>query len=700
MTKGLLRLVVLAGLLLPWVGTAHAQGWIQVCVDCPKYAISLTDRSLRLDGADHPHVAYGGDHLYYAWHDGTTWRYETADNAPAVGARAALGLDASNNPHIAYYDQPQDAIKYAHRDGGGWHVETLEVDIDNDAPQISLAVDSLGEVHIAFDGDRAPGYGLQYGRRGPTGWTSEYITNPGLQIVGLSLALDGDDAPQIGFAVDETLKLGHAYREDDGWHTVYADTGLGRPYDVSFALDAQGRPMAAMNRGDALLYGWNDGAGWLFEVAANAAADGLSLALDGDGRPWVSHHDRGSGQLLVSHKEGAGWQTEVALAGDDPFWVSDTSLALDGSGLPRVVTNRRTSVEYVHKDGGLWLSEAVEPTASVGRYNALAIDSNGYAHVAYYDGSLGRIKYARNDAMGWHLETLPIEEGHNAFGRISLALDGSDRPHVVYSEYDPASSIYHLRYVYWNGLAWQAETIADDWAWYVSLALSEGGEPHVSYYVGYPDHDIKYAHRVSNAWAVEVVHGRMDGDGCPSLDVDALGIPHIAYSFDAYSPVPESQIVYGSLGASGWQTETVDAAGGGIVSLELDGSGAPHIAFSDFISLKYARRQPGGWELEIVDDGQLRVSLALDGAGVPSIAYVQRGPNYDQVLRIARREGSAWQTSSIHTNSSWGDTDLSLDLDASGRGAISFHDRDNQDLKVALSYLGGDYLLYVPLVTR
>lgn len=703
MTKVLLRLIVLVGLLVPWAGTAQAGGWIQECVDCPKYAVSLTDRSLRLDAAGHPHMAYGGDHLYYAWHDGTTWHRETADSAPAVGARATLGLDALNRPHIAYYDRPQDAIKYAHRDEAGWHVETIATDVRADPPYISLAVDSQGEVHLAFDGTAwIDGYGLHYARRGPADWTIEYVGNPGLELRGLSLALDGNDVPQIAFIVEEGSKLWHAWREDDGWDYYAADTGLGRPYAVSLALDSQGQAKVALDGGTALWYGWRLGAVWLFETAVPTGADSVSLALDDNGQPWVSHHDRGTGELLVSHKEGTTWQVEVALAAEssDLPTVADTSLALDGHGRPRVVTNRRGSLQYVQKDGGAWVSEVVEHTAAVGRYSDLAVDSEGYVHVAYYDYTGARFKYAQQHATGWHLQTLPCDIERNTFGPVSLALDGNDRPHIVYTEYDVASGTYQVRYLTWDGQDWLAETVADDWAWSVSLALSEGGAPHIGFCVPHPDLDVRYAHREPGGWQVDQVHTRMAGQGYVSLAVDALDVPHIAYSFYDYGPLEGDRgIVYGTLGASGWVTETVYALGGGDVSLALDGSGAPHIAFTSEGDIKYARRQAGSWELETVDAGQLRVSLALDEVGTPSIAYFQRGANYDQLLRFARRVGPEWETSSIHTNSGWEATSSSLGLDAAGRAAISFHDRDNEDLKVAF-YLETDRAIYLPLVTR
>jgi hypothetical protein len=63
---------------LPAPSPVQAQGgWTIECVDCPKQFSNMTDRSLALDLAGHPHIAYGREDLYYAYHDGSVWHYET-----------------------------------------------------------------------------------------------------------------------------------------------------------------------------------------------------------------------------------------------------------------------------------------------------------------------------------------------------------------------------------------------------------------------------------------------------------------------------------------------------------------------------------------------------------------------------------------------------------------------------------------------
>jgi len=116
--------------------------WVIEAVDWREVkSISLlTDRWLRVDAAGNPHIAYGGTSLYYAWHDGVDWQYEIADSAADVGSGASLALDADGNPHIAYHGSGGIGdIKYAHRDGSGWHTENVNL---GGGGYISLVVDT------------------------------------------------------------------------------------------------------------------------------------------------------------------------------------------------------------------------------------------------------------------------------------------------------------------------------------------------------------------------------------------------------------------------------------------------------------------------------------------------------------------------------------------------------------------------------
>ena len=169
--KALFLPLVLAFLLTPLLALqttpAAADGWVIECVDCPRQFRDMTDRSLRLDASGHPHIAYGGDHLYYAWHDGVSWHYETADDSPGVGEYASLAMDENGYPHISYYDDINYDLKYAYQDASGWHIQT--VDSEGDVGwYTSLALDEGGYLHISYF-DRT-NYNLKYTYQDASGW--------------------------------------------------------------------------------------------------------------------------------------------------------------------------------------------------------------------------------------------------------------------------------------------------------------------------------------------------------------------------------------------------------------------------------------------------------------------------------------------------------------------------------------------------
>ncbi|MCD6291548.1 MAG: carboxypeptidase regulatory-like domain-containing protein, partial [Anaerolineae bacterium] len=146
--------LILSGLvILSMAFPVEAQGgWGTECVDCPKNFYNMTDRSLALDGAGHPHIAYGRDHLYHAYHDGTAWHYETVDASPGVGQYTALTLDGSGYPYISYYDSTNGDLKYAYEDGTGWHIETVDSG-GGVGWYTSLVLDGSGYPHISYYND-------------------------------------------------------------------------------------------------------------------------------------------------------------------------------------------------------------------------------------------------------------------------------------------------------------------------------------------------------------------------------------------------------------------------------------------------------------------------------------------------------------------------------------------------------------------
>ncbi len=98
--KSLLAFLVFSFWSTPSTGAADT--WMTETVDGPKYFGVSTPRAIAVDSNNHPHMVYGGDCLYYAYHDGSALHYETIDASPGVGGSASIAVDSNNSIHIGY----------------------------------------------------------------------------------------------------------------------------------------------------------------------------------------------------------------------------------------------------------------------------------------------------------------------------------------------------------------------------------------------------------------------------------------------------------------------------------------------------------------------------------------------------------------------------------------------------------------------
>lgn len=115
--------------------------------------------------------------------------------APHSGASPR---DDANTPHISY--QAWGSLRYARRDAGGWHSETVDT---GNVSFTSLDLGADGSVHIAYVGG-ASGGSPMHARRAPDGWHLEIVDDdaPGF-VTHTTLALDSQGTPHVGFLVQE-----------------------------------------------------------------------------------------------------------------------------------------------------------------------------------------------------------------------------------------------------------------------------------------------------------------------------------------------------------------------------------------------------------------------------------------------------------------------------------------------------------------
>ena len=198
----------------------------------------------------------------------------------------------------------------------------------------------------------------------------------------------------------------------------------------------------------------------------------------------------------------ANWRTETVLPTKSVGMYS--SLALDSNDFPHIsfYDDLTHDLLYAKWTGSAWSTQTVDSTGDVGKWTSIDVDSNNYAHISYFDNTNYQLKYARWTGASWNITNATSSWEGGEY--ISLALDSSDYPHISYCDY----MMGNLKYVNWNGTGWTIETVDSNWASYTSITLDSSFNPHISYYDG-NSNQLRYAAFNGTEWNLKTV----DSDG-------------------------------------------------------------------------------------------------------------------------------------------------------------------------------------------
>jgi len=278
---------------------AAAEKWKTEAADGPKYFSYIYSRAIAVDSSGNPHMAYGEDHLYYAYHDGGSWQYETVDSAGGVGEYAAIAIDSSDHVHISYYDTTNRDLKYATNASGSWVTEVVGISGENKGSP-SIAIDSSDHVHVSYI-NGYPYNDLKHATYASGSWVTEIVDSAGYVSQGSAIVIDSFDHVHISYSDYTHFALKYATGTPGSWVTETVDSAGSVGEYSSIALDSSGHAHI----------GYYDATNWDLKYASYVVPTPDIKANGSDGPVVITR----SQTLSVTDALNAGH-----LAGEDADW--------------------------------------------------------------------------------------------------------------------------------------------------------------------------------------------------------------------------------------------------------------------------------------------------------------------------------------------------------------------------------------------
>jgi len=683
-----------------------AEGWRADRADSQVDIIEPSQHSLRLDADGYACIAYGGDHLYYAHYNGTSWVIQTVDNTWGVGSAAALALDSSGKAHISYYDRVNHRIRYATNESGSWVKMTVATGIQS--PYSDIATDSFGDPKIIYFNEVDTKLYYTYFDSGSQVWLKEVV----------DLAYEVDHNNWFSLAINtgvfpNTVHVSYYWLGSTGdgsinydwrdgsnvWHRDIAVTNCLDPDYTScqigeynsIAIDPITQyPAIAMSVHDPMLaydvgFYYYNGSSYVRELLGEATPTYISLAYDtiGDTRKArISWKEEG---LKHSYRNGADSWSAVETLDANAGAGTSVSLAVRGITAKVLHQNLNTgALIFIDKTRDGWQPPyQVVMGHEVGYSSSIAVDTLGLMHISYYDDTADSLRYLKYSINGGPLTSEQITFT-GTVGRFSiLKLNANNYPTVGY--WDNGD----IKYRKFNGTYWPAPSIADsgvDGALYsdqlFGMDLDSNGYPHFAYYKG---NDLWYTYWTGASWSRNLIVDDTASGSQVSLALGPGNRPSIAYF--------ESGTLYH------WTKNIIDMpiieqiGEGWKVNIAVDDNGKVMVAYLKPMGSILALRSRGSvcngppfytciWNPEEIIDpnGEEEFSFALDNKGRPHVASFAWTTPFQ--LNYITRVGTSWTLQVLYTDNNvvWSP---SIALSPSGMPRISHYDMLNHDLLIA-----------------
>ena len=366
-------------------------------------------------------------------------------------------------------------------------------------------------------------------------------------------------------------------------------------------------------------------------------------------------------------------------------------ITITGSGFSGLAFSNTTDDGINHQ----WAETTMDYSDQAGRWNAVAVDSNGHIHVVQIKDESYQIRHSVNDGTGW-ISGKINDCGSTYCWDIHMVIDDNDHIHLAYTTYTQWDET--LVYMNYDGTSWM-DTVVSNSAHFgpIGIAVDSNNHPHISYALDGSDQcgaGLRISSYDGSSWSYTNVDQGANR-GCES----AIVIDESDHMYIAYQDRSSSKLKIATDKSGSWDSYLVDTGTspsnlypGYMTSMAVDQQGQFHIAHQDNkeYDLRYSTGAPNSqWTTTIVDaTGHTGrdPSIAVDAADQPHIVYhTWSGQN----LKYATTDPVTgnWTVSTLANSGDVGEGN-SIFIDESGVMHVPFNDDASDVLKYATKSTG------------
>ena len=355
-----------------------------------------------------------------------TWTANTINYVTGAGYSPSVVVDSNGTIHIVHVIWSDDELWHSKLTVGSTTWSHSKIMDCYGCRETDMTIDDHDNLHIAFylKQEGTTGY-LYYGVYNGTEWTTQSLQN-NVYNNQIRIVLDAHDRPHISYAKAGYICNGAMLKYHDGsnWVTQAIDTTT--TYvgcDSSIAIDHNGHVHVTYrhhsNRDQ--MIGSNISGTWQRYTVDGGSGVGYysDMVVDQDNNLQMLYRtDAAGGQYKhATGLSGSAWSNTASSGGYNGFRMQTDALgnvhaSMYDSGSDDLVYGMLTP-----DSGNPWSFAAVDTGGDVGLENDIFVDENNMIHIAYYDSSNQRLKYA-NKSSGMYLKK-EITVDFGAYGMVT-----------------------------------------------------------------------------------------------------------------------------------------------------------------------------------------------------------------------------------------------------------------------------------------